>query len=71
MTMMIGQHILDVFNNRLIEVMKTGQAELMQKITIKGRVYLNRSPIIKDGKIIGAVAVQDSNWRRSPGNYIM
>jgi len=60
----IGQHILDVLpNSRLIEVMKTGQAELMQKITIKGREYIsNRSPIIKDGKIIGAVAVvQDSS----------
>ncbi|HCF49890.1 MAG TPA: AAA family ATPase [Syntrophomonas sp.] len=55
----IGEHILDVLpNSRLMEVMKTGQVELMQKITLRGREFVsNRSPIIKDNKIIGAVAV--------------
>ena len=38
--------------------MRKGKAELLQKITIAGRAFIsNRSPIVKDGKTIGAVAV--------------
>lgn len=60
----IGQNILDVLpNSRLMEVMKSGQVELMQKINMQGKEFVsNRTPIIKDNKTIGAVAVlQDSS----------
>lgn len=54
-----GLPILDVFpTSGLLETLKTGSVEAMQKIILNGQMYLsNRSPIVKDGKIIGAVAV--------------
>lgn len=54
-----GRHIKDVEpTSGLAEVIKTGKAEAAQKVTIKGRQYIsNRSPIIKNGRIAGAVAV--------------
>lgn len=63
-TEFIGRSILDVLpNSRLMEVIKTGKVELMQKITMQGKEFVsNRTPIIKDNKTIGAVAVlQDSS----------
>jgi PAS domain S-box-containing protein len=55
----IGRHITEIIpNSGLLNVMKKGQVELLQKITINGRDFIsNRSPIIKDGRSIGAVAV--------------
>ena len=55
----IGRPILEVVpNSGLLDVMHNGKAELLQKITIAGRDFIsNRSPIIKDGRTIGAVAV--------------
>lgn len=54
-----GLPILDVFpTSGLLETLKSGKVEAMQKILLNGQMYLsNRSPIVKDGKIIGAVAV--------------
>jgi len=54
-----GLPILEVFpTSGLLETLKTGAVEAMQKIILNGQMYLsNRSPIVKDGKIIGAVAV--------------
>ena len=43
---------------RLIETLKTGQVEYSQQIVLEGKKYLsNRSPIIQEDEIIGAVAV--------------
>jgi PAS domain S-box-containing protein/TyrR family helix-turn-helix protein len=54
-----GRPILEVVpNSGLLDVMRNGRAELLQKITIAGRDFIsNRSTIVKDGKTIGAVAV--------------
>ncbi len=58
-TEVVGKPIREVLpTSRLMEVMQSGQAEPLQRIEINGRNFLsNRSPIIKDGKTIGAVAV--------------
>ncbi|MGI6434742.1 MAG: sigma 54-interacting transcriptional regulator [Syntrophomonadaceae bacterium] len=55
----VGKPIREVLpSSRLIEVMQGGQAEPLQRIEINGRNFMsNRSPIIKEGKTIGAVAV--------------
>jgi len=54
-----GKNILDVVpSSGLIESLKTGKVDLLQKITINGKHFMsNRTPIKQDGKIIGAVAV--------------
>ena len=54
-----GKHIMDVFpTSRLMDVMRTGRAEPMQKIRLNGRDLIsNRSPIRNNQEIIGAVAV--------------
>ncbi|MEQ8174922.1 MAG: sigma 54-interacting transcriptional regulator [Syntrophomonadaceae bacterium] len=54
-----GLPILDVFpTSGLLETLKSGAVEAMQKIILNGQMYLsNRSPVVKDGMIIGAVAV--------------
>lgn len=54
-----GRPILDVFpTSGLLETLKNGAVEAMQRIILNDQMYLsNRSPIVKDGKIIGAVAV--------------
>lgn len=55
----IGRSVMEIIpNSGLLNVMKNGQVELLRKITINGREFIsNRSPIVKDGKSIGAVAV--------------
>jgi len=55
----IGKNILDILpTSGLADVIKTGRVEPMQKVKLNNRLCIsNRSPIIKDGKIIGAVAV--------------
>lgn len=54
-----GKNILEAFpTSRLKEILQTGNTEAVQKINLKGRIYLsNRSPVYKEGKIAGAVAV--------------
>lgn len=54
-----GHHINAYFpGTRLLQVIENGIAELGQRITIHQTVLLsNRSPLIVDGKLVGAVAV--------------
>ncbi|MEN6348447.1 MAG: sigma 54-interacting transcriptional regulator [Syntrophomonas sp.] len=54
-----GKNIDDVFpTSRLTNIIQSGQVEASQKIMLNNNFFMsNRSPIIKDGKIIGAVAV--------------
>lgn len=55
----IGHHIDQILQkSHLPRVAKSGIKEPTQTIEIEGNIYLsNRSPIIIDGKVIGAVAV--------------
>lgn len=55
----LGQNIVEIVSNSgLLDTIRTGDEQPLQKITINGRNYIsNRSPIVKDGKTIGAVAV--------------
>ena len=55
----IGKNILEVLpTSDLIDVIKSGTVEPLKKVLLNGRFFLsNRSPIKKDGKIVGAVAV--------------
>lgn len=54
-----GRNIKDlVYNTKLIEVMETGQTQSTQKIVIGDKTFLsNRTPVVKEGRIVGAVAV--------------
>lgn len=55
----IGKNIQDVLpTSDLMDVIESGRVEPLKKVKLNGRWCIsNRSPIIKDGKIIGAVAV--------------
>ncbi len=55
----LGRPIVDVVpNSGLPDTIKTGAEQPVQKIVLNGRNFIsNRSPIKKDGEIIGAVAV--------------
>lgn len=55
----VGKHILDVLpNSDLMDVIETGEVDTLKKVIFNKRTFIsNRSPMIKDGKIIGAVAV--------------
>lgn len=55
----IGKNILSVVpNTRLLDVIKTGKAEINQKFFYENKVLItNRTPIIRSGKVVGAVAV--------------
>lgn len=55
----IGQKIDDVLlNSGLIRVMETGEAELNQRQNIgKCEIMTNRTPIIKENTVVGAVAI--------------
>ena len=55
----IGKHILEILpTSDLLDIIKTGKVEPLKKVKLNDRFFIsNRSPIIKDGKIIGAVAV--------------
>ena len=55
----IGKNILDVLpTSDLMDIIKTGKVETLKKVKLNDRFFIsNRSPIEKDGKIIGAVAV--------------
>ncbi len=54
-----GKLIDDVYpTSRLTSIVKTGEVETLQKIMLNDHYFIsNRSPIIKDGEIIGAVGV--------------
>lgn len=56
---MIGKNILEILpNSDLVNVVKTGKEEPLKQIELNGHFLIsNRSPIVKDDKIIGAVAV--------------
>lgn len=55
----LGKHINAVFpTSNLNEIVITGNVEPMTKVLLNGKWYIsNRSPIKRDGEIIGAVAV--------------
>jgi len=55
----IGKPIGDIIpNTRLLEVLKSGKPEFNQRMQIHDRVVLsNRSPIMKEGVVVGAIAV--------------
>jgi PAS domain S-box-containing protein len=54
-----GQKVTDIFtNSKLIEVLTTGQTQATRKIQYQDKILLtNRTPLYKNGKIAGAVAV--------------
>jgi PAS domain S-box-containing protein len=54
----IGKYILDITpNSELIEVLKTGRVDNADTWSVKEReMIVSRIPILKDGKIVGAVA---------------
>jgi PAS domain S-box-containing protein len=54
-----GKKVIDIFpTSGLIEVAQTGNVEPLQKLLLNDRYYIsNRTPIYKNGKIVGAVAV--------------
>lgn len=55
----VGKYIQDVLpESDLINIIYTGVAEPLKKVKLRGSDFLsNRSPIIKEGKVVGAVAV--------------
>ena len=55
----IGKSILEVLpTSDLMDIMETGKVEPLKKVKLNDRFFIsNRSPIKKDGRIIGAVAV--------------
>jgi PAS domain S-box-containing protein len=54
-----GRNISDVLpNSKLLDVLDTGEVQSTRKLYTNDRTFLsNRTPIIKNGEIIGAVAV--------------
>lgn len=55
----IGKNIMGVFpDSGMVETVKTGRVESLQKFQANGRMFLsNRTPIRQNGQIVGAVAV--------------
>ncbi|WZL74173.1 sigma 54-interacting transcriptional regulator [Clostridiaceae bacterium 35-E11] len=55
----VGKKVYSVLpNTRLPEVLRTGEKELGKKETFYGRpLIINRTPIVKDNEIVGAVAI--------------
>ncbi|MDD3023991.1 MAG: PAS domain S-box protein, partial [Syntrophomonadaceae bacterium] len=54
-----GRNINDIFHtSKLVDVLKTLETQATQRIDEVGTTFIsNRAPIIKDGKVLGAVAV--------------
>ncbi|PKM75956.1 MAG: AAA family ATPase [Firmicutes bacterium HGW-Firmicutes-15] len=54
-----GKKVIDLFpTSGLLDVAQTGNAEPLQKLMLNGRYFIsNRTPIYKDSKLVGAVAV--------------
>ncbi|MEQ8236573.1 MAG: sigma 54-interacting transcriptional regulator [Syntrophomonadaceae bacterium] len=55
----IGRNIQEILpTSDLIDIIQTGRVDPMKRVKLNEHYFIsNRSPIIKDGKIIGAVAV--------------
>ncbi len=55
----IGKNILNIVpNTRLLDVIKTGKPEINQKFYYENKILItNRTPIMRGGKPVGAVAV--------------
>jgi len=55
----IGRNIQEILpTSDLIDIIETGRVDPMKRVKLNEHYFIsNRSPIIKDGKIIGAVAV--------------
>ncbi len=55
----VGRHVKEVIpNTGLIEVLKTGQSMMGQRMVIAGRQILsNRSPVVDSGQVVGAVGI--------------
>jgi len=55
----IGKNVRAVFfTTKLLETLKTGKTETSQKIKLNDKYFIsNRTPIVRDGKIVGAVAI--------------
>ncbi|TKB05844.1 sigma 54-interacting transcriptional regulator [Desulforhopalus sp. IMCC35007] len=56
---MLGKNVEEFFSSsRLRMVLQSGKTEAVQKTKIGGKVYMsNRTPILDEGRVIGAVAV--------------
>ncbi len=57
----VGKYIQEIIpESKLPAILRTGVAELGQKILLNNRICLsNLTPIIKDGEVVGAVAVYE------------
>ncbi len=55
----VGRSIIDVLpSSGLMNIIATGEPEPLKKVKLNDRWYMsNRSPLIKEGKIVGAVAI--------------
>jgi len=55
----VGKNIKAFFlTSRLLNILRTGEAETTRKIRLNDKYFIsNRTPVIRDGKIVGAVAV--------------
>ncbi len=55
----LGRHVTEIIpNTGILEVLREGRPQTAQKIWLNGRCFVsNRSPIFKEGTLIGAVAV--------------
>jgi PAS domain S-box-containing protein len=55
----LGQKVNELFNvPSLLSTIETGKPDVGRKVTINGRtIYSNRSPVIRDGQLLGAVAI--------------
>jgi PAS domain S-box-containing protein len=55
----LGKKVDDLFNvPSLLTTVRSGQPDVGRKVTINGKnIYSNRSPVYRDGKQVGAVAI--------------
>lgn len=54
----IGENVMDVLQSELLDVVKTGEPQFRVTSNVGKRKYIaNRTPIIQEGKVTGAVAV--------------
>lgn len=69
----IGRHITDIIpTTNLLEVLETGEPMFNQKFEMNGKMFItNRTPIKKNGKIVGAVGIfQDISELESISNEL-
>lgn len=55
----LGRHVNDLIpSSRLPEILKTGKPEIGNKFVLHNKTFItNRTPVIQNGKIVGALAV--------------